>query len=340
MKIFFAALTTLLVASSAYSHDLTVVSWGGAFQAAQTKALFRPFLASTVPATLNDIAWDGGVHILQEMAQGKNSEWDVVMVNAEDLIRGCESGLFEPLDWATLGGREKYLKEAVNDCGVGAVSYSLVLGYDQDKIKNAPQSWSDFWDTQKYPGKRALRRGPKATLEFALMADGVQPADVYRLLSSAEGVDRAFKKLDQLKPHLLWWENASQAAQMLGTGEVAMAAAYNIRLVVANRVDKKRFKWTWNNSLYTMDSWVIVKASTHKAAAKQFLAYVSSAEAQARMSHEIPYGVTRKAALDLTAKDDLPSSQESRKDALLIDEKFWMQNQEKLNQRFLAWVTK
>ena len=87
-----------------------------------------------------------------------------------------------------LGGKDKYLPDAVNDCGVGAIVYSFILAYDGDKIKgDAPKSWADFWNTQKWPGKRALRKGPKTTLEIALMADGVAPKDVYADARHASG---------------------------------------------------------------------------------------------------------------------------------------------------------
>src|SRR4030095_15617558 len=89
---------------------------------------------------------------------------DVVQVESEELLLGCEEGLFDKLDWAKLGGRDKYLPDAVSDCGVGGIVYSFVLAYDGDKIKDAPKNWADFWNTQKWPGKRALRKGPKTTL--------------------------------------------------------------------------------------------------------------------------------------------------------------------------------
>ncbi len=333
------ALATFASPSPVLSRSLTVVSWGGPFQTAQNKLVFRPFTELT-KINMTNLSWEGGVAALSGKSDNGNAAWDAVMVNAEDLIPGCESGLFQKLDWALLGGRERYLKEAVSDCGVGAIVYSLVLAYDGEKQKIVPKSWADFWDQRKYPGKRALRRGPKANLEFALMADGVKPAEVYKILSTPEGVDRAFKKLDQLRPSLLWWENASQPAQMLGAGQVVMAAAYNTRLVRANRVERMKLKWTWTNSLSTIDFWTILKVAPNKSEAEQFLAYASAPHVQAQMAREMPYGVTRKEAAEETADLDLASSPENIRTALFVDEKFWMQNQEKLNQRFITWVSK
>ena len=154
----------------------------------------------TTGVKLAEESWDGGVGTLRAKIQGGNNNWDVVQVESDELLLGCEEGLYEKLDWAKLGGKDKYMPDAVNDCGVGAIVYSFILAYDGDKIKgDAPKTWADFWNAQKWPGKRALRKGPKTTLEIALMADGVAPKDVYKTLGTDAGVERAFKKLDQLK---------------------------------------------------------------------------------------------------------------------------------------------
>ena len=171
----------------AQGRPLSVVSWGGAYQDAQKEVYFKPFMEKS-GMKMVDESWDGGIGVLRAKMQSGANNWDVVQVESEELLLGCEEGLFEKLDWAKLGGRDKYLKNAVNDCGVGSIVYNFVLGYDGDKIKDAPKSWADFWDVKKYPGKRALRKGPKTNLEIALIADGVAPGDVYKTLSTPAGV--------------------------------------------------------------------------------------------------------------------------------------------------------
>ncbi len=164
--------------------------------------------------------WDGGVGVLRAKVQGGNNSWDVVQVESEELVLGCEEGLYEKIDWAKLGGKDKFLPDAVHDCGVGAIVYNFVLSYDKDKIKSGgPQSWADFWDVQKFPGKRALRKGPKTNLEIALMADGVAlQGRLQDARTTDAGVERAFAKLDKLKPqHDLVGEGlAAAAAPRLG----------------------------------------------------------------------------------------------------------------------------
>ena len=342
LKLCGVAAAALLLAASAAARDLTVVSWGGAYQDAQRDVYFKPFIASGTK--MAEESWDGGVGTLRAKIQGGNNTWDVVQVESEELLLGCEEGLYEKLDWQKLGGKDKYLPDAVNDCGVGAIVYSFVLGYDGDKIKgDAPKNWADFWNTQKWPGKRALRKGPKTTLEIALMADGVAPQDVYKTLATPAGVDRAFKKLDELKPNLVWWEKGAQPPQLLASGEVVMVDAYNGRLAAANDKDKKNFKIVWANNLYTIDSWVIMKGTPNKADAEKYLVFVNDPQNQKNLPPKIPYGVTAKASTPLIDKSVLPNlatAPDNIKSALYINDKFWLENLDKLNQRFNAWVAK
>jgi putative spermidine/putrescine transport system substrate-binding protein len=336
------AAVAAVVTTGAAARDLTVVSWGGAYQDAQREVYFKPFMATGTK--MAEESWDGGVGTLRTKIKGGNNNWDVVQVESDELVIGCEEGLYEKLDWAKLGGKDKYLPDAVNDCGVGAIVYSFVLAYDGDKIKgDVPKNWADFWNTQKWPGKRSLRKGPKTTLEIALLADGVAPQDVYKTLSTPAGVDRAFAKLDQLKANIVWWEKGAQPPQLLASGEVVMTDAYNGRIDAANNKDKKNFKIAWTNNLYTIDSWVIMKGSPNKADAEKYLVFVNDPNNQKNLPTKIAYGVTAKAAtamIDAKVLDNLPTAPANFQGSLYINDKFWLENLDKLNQRFNAWVAK
>jgi putative spermidine/putrescine transport system substrate-binding protein len=329
------------IAAPAVARDLTVVSWGGAYQDAQKELYFDPLRASGLP--MHDESWDGGIGVLRAKVEGGDSSWDVVQVESEELALGCEENLFEPLNWDAIGGRDAYLPAAVNDCGVGAIVYNFILGYDGDKFTDGPKSWADFWDVKKFPGKRAMRQGPKTNLEIALMADGVAPADVYKVLATPAGVDRAFHKLDELKPNLVWWTAGAQPAQMLAAGEVAMTTAYNGRIAAANDTDKKNFKIVWNGSLYTIDSWVILKGSPNVEAATKFLAYMGKPENQAKLPTKITYGVTNKAATPLIPAQympGLPTNPANLSQAIPINDSFWIDNIDSLTERFNTWAAK
>lgn len=129
-----------------------------------------------------------------------------------ELARACDEGMLEEFtnDPAIASAAPDLLQGAVQPCGVGFFVWSTVLAYNADKLKTSPTGWADFWDLEKFPGKRGLRKGAMYTLEFALMADGVAPKEVYKVLATREGQDRAFRKLDQIKPSIQWWEAGAQ----------------------------------------------------------------------------------------------------------------------------------
>lgn len=322
------------------ARDLTVVSWGGNYQDAQRKIYFEPFSKKAGKPVLEE-SWDGGIGVLAAKVKAGTPNWDVVQVEAEELALGCADGFYEKIDWSKLGGKDKFLPAAVDDCGVGAIVWSTALSYDANRLKEAPKSWADFWDVNKFPGKRGFRRGPKYALEFALMADGVPPADVYKMLATPEGIDRAFKKLDQLKPHIVWWESGAQPLQLLASGEVVMTTAYNGRISGINKTEGKNFKVVWPGSLYAIDSWVILKDSPNKDQAMDFIAFASQPENQVKLPEYIAYGLPNKDAAAKVPADlqkDLPTAPENLSGAVALDADFWIDNIEELNKRFNAWL--
>jgi putative spermidine/putrescine transport system substrate-binding protein len=337
-----AALALSGASAGAQQRDLTVVSWGGAYQEAQREVYFRPWMTTRNQRLLEE-TWDGGVGVLRARIQSGANTWDVVQVESEELLIGCEEGLFERLDFSAIGGRDNYIPQAVHECGVGAILYSFVLAWDRTRLREAPRGWADFFDTARIPGRRGLRRGPKTTLEIALLADGVPAAEVYRLLATEAGVDRAFRKLDSIRRDLAWWERGSQPAQWLATGEVAMTNAYNGRIAAANSGDGRDFGIGWHQNLYTLDSWVIMRGSPNRQRAVDFLNFVGQAQQQAQLPPRIPYGVTARGANALIPREvlqQLPTAPQNAEAALQIDDKFWLDNLDRLNQRFNAWVSR
>ncbi len=339
-----AALATVasLSAMPAAARDLTVASWGGNYQDAQREIYFKPF-SDKIGKPVLDEAWDGGFGVLQSKVKAGAPNWDVVQVEAEELALGCADGLFEKIDWEKMGGKDKYLPAAVHDCGVGAIVWSTAIAYDGAKLAEGPGSWADFWNVEKFPGKRSLRKGAKYTLEFALLADGVKPAEVYDVLATPEGLDRAFKKLDELRPHIVWWEAGAQPLQFLASGEVVMASAYNGRITGINRTEGKNFKVVWPGSIYAIDSWVVLKDAENKDAAQDFIAFTSQPENQVKLPAYVAYGLPNNEAAAQVKPEfaaELPTAAANMTEALALNADFWIDNSEALTERFNAWLAK
>ncbi|MDM8351049.1 ABC transporter substrate-binding protein [Pseudomonas sp. sp1636] len=328
------------LAVPAMAADLTAISFGGASKEAQVKAFYEPFEKSTGNKILAG-EYNGEMAKVKAMVDTNSVNWNLLEVESPELARGCDEGLFEPLDPALFGNPDDFIDGAIQPCGVGFFVWSTVLAYNADKLSGAPTGWSDFWDVKKFPGKRGLRKGAKYTLEFALMADGVAPTEVYKVLATRDGVDRAFRKLDELKPHIQWWEAGAQPPQYLASGDVVMSSAYNGRIAAVQA--ESNLQVVWSGGIYDFDSWAIPRGAKNQEAAKQFIAFSVQAQPQKVFAENIAYGPAKKQAIDLLAPERLnvmPTTPENIKDQVAIDVTFWADYGEQLEQRFNAWAAR
>jgi len=336
-----AGLAALLALPAFAQSQITVVNFGGANGNAQKKAFYEPFEKSAGIKVV-PVEYNGEQAKVKAMVEAKNVTWDVVELESPDVGRGCDEGLFEKLDYAKIGNKADFApKAAVTECGIGIFVWSTVMAYNGDKLRNPPKTWADFWDAKKYPGKRGLRKGARYNLEFALLADGVKPADVYKVLATKEGADRAFKKLTEIKPHIQWWEAGAQPPQFLVAGDVIMSTAYNGRIDAAQR-EGKNLQVNWVNQIYDLEYFGIVKGSPNRDAAYKFLATALSADGQAEYSRNIAYGPTNTKALaklDSKVLSNLPTAPDNAVGGVEFNIKFWADQGEALEKRFAAWAT-
>ena len=79
------------LSTGALARDLTVVSWGGAYQDAQREVYFKPFMATGTK--MAEESWDGGVGTLRAKIQGGSNNWDVVQVESEELLPKLMQGI-------------------------------------------------------------------------------------------------------------------------------------------------------------------------------------------------------------------------------------------------------
>ena len=323
---------------AAASSELTVISFGRADHAALVAAYVEPF-ARTTGIDVHSLSYDGQVTELTQMVQAGAPVWDVMQVESRTLEQGCRLGLFEKLDPARVPAAKDLIPGALTDCGVGIFTWAQALVYS-DQLRDAPHSWADFWDIRKYPGKRGLRRSAKYTLEIALLADGVDPSNVYSTLATEAGVRRAFKRLDQIKKDTIWWEAAAQPGALMAAGHVSMSSAYTLWFD-PEQERNRHTRIAWRQSLYDIDSWAIPKGSPKRDDAYRFIAFASSPERQKVLSEHLTYGPTNRTALELLPArlaGTLPSSTPNLSGALRIDTEFWIEHGDALERRFNSWA--
>ncbi|MCH9670413.1 MAG: ABC transporter substrate-binding protein [Gammaproteobacteria bacterium] len=341
------AAASILIASGSgtvFARDFTIASWGGGYQDSQRKNFFKPFANDQKIKVLED-TYLGGWAQFKAMQETNNWPWDVVQIETSELVRGCEEGMFVKLDWSRIAPKDSIVPPAVTECGLGVVGVSQLVVWNPKNTKVQPTSIADFFDLEKIPGKRGLRSDPKGTLEFALMADGVDVKDVYKVIGTKEGLDRAFAKLDSIKDSIQWWEAGAQAPEWLASGDVVMSTAYNGRISKANK-DGIGLKMLWQNNILYVDKWVIFANSKHVELGYKYLKSYTDAKAQAAFTDDYTYGPTTKAAMKFVKPDvaaQLPAG-DNIKDALDTGSpesvEFWLDNSDEIFERWTAWKAK
>lgn len=342
-----ASLTLLAMGppSVALAGTITVTSWGGSYSASQRKAYYEPFMAETEHTVLED-EWDGSIGLIRAMVETGNYKTHLIDGSVTAAQAGCDEGFLETIDWERLGlSPDDLIDGAAHECGVGTITYSTLYAYRTDVYPDdPPASWADFWNVEKYPGKRALKKDEaQATLEFALIADGVSTGEVYDVLRAEGGIDRAFAKLDEIKDHLIYWETGAHAPQLLADKEVVMTSGWNGRFYNAVVDDGQPFALVWNGQALDFDYWFIPKDHPELDLTYEFLAFASRPDRQGDQTNYIAYGPVVKAAADHINPDilpHLPTAPENMQNHFVIDVEFWGDNRESLKARMATWAAK
>lgn len=338
-----AASALMPVKPAVADEQLTIVSWGGSLQMSERKAYFEPFSKATGIKVTED-QYSGEIAKVRTMVESKAVSWDVVDSSGRQAIQMCADGLVETIDWKRLGlDRTKFMTGDQQDCGVPSLASATVIAYDKDRLANGPKTIADLFDTKKFPGTRGLNKTPVGNLEWTLVADGVPIKDVYKLLRTPEGVDRAFKKLDTIKKDVVWWTSGAQPPQLLADGQVIMTSVWNGRINDAVKNSGKHFEIMWDAEQLSWNAWVIPKGTPRLDSAYKFIAFAGSPQAQADLTQYIPYAPGNKEAtalIDTAILPHVPTAPEHMANAQPMDNAFWAEKGDELNQRFTAWLAK
>jgi len=332
-----AVASAMPIVARAQSKQIVVSDPGGPYTTAYREAFYDPFEKATGIKVVSVARESQPVAQFAAMVQTKNYVWDVTTLTLSADIPYLESkGLLEPIGLKASEFPD-VMPEAITPNWLGVDVYSTVLAYRADKFKdNGPKSWADFWDVKKYPGRRSLRRSPLDTLEQALLADGVPLDKLYPL-----DVDRAFKSLDKIKPHIsIWWTSGAQAMQAIQSGDVDLISTWNGRAQAAKDAGAP-VTIVWNQGLYSIEGWGIPKGTPRAEAAKQFVRFCADAKRQALLTRTLAYGPTNKRAFDTISKERaplLPTAPDNIKEMKLPSPQWWEANRQTVTERFNSWI--
>lgn len=273
------------------SGEVVVYSYGGSFTAGLRQYVFDPFTKATGIKVV-DVVADTAEPQVKAMKQAGRVDWDTAIIDSDKFLELEEVGSFEPIDYSlwdeeSLAGTpaRTRLKSAVVMFAVG-----MLLAYDQRAFpQGGPQTWADFWDVKKFPGPRGLLaiEGVRNMI-FALLADGVDPKDVSPLTD--DKVDRALKKLNEIKPHITkWWAAGGEAPQLLINREYAMTSLYDGRAITAIRQGAP-IKMVWNAGATLGDLYMtVLKGGANTVNAQRLIAFLNRAKIAAGFTQGTGY---------------------------------------------------
>jgi putative spermidine/putrescine transport system substrate-binding protein len=342
---FFIFTGTLPAEPIAGAPPLTVVSrGGGTYTKSQMLAFVCPY-REMKDRWVNVEHYNGGLAQIRAQVSSLNVKWDVVEIEIADAIQACEEGLLEKIDHAVLGSAaiDDFYPEALQNCAVGELIYAMVIAYNADQLSaEKPSLLTDFFDLKRFPGARGLRNAPVVNLEWALMADGVPLDQVYQVLSTDAGANRAFKVLDRIKEHIVWWDDPIQPLALLRNKQVVMTMGYTGGILDAIKNRNEDLAIVWDGQVWDMQVWVIPKETVNLQKALDFIVFASDPKRMAVQANHIAYAPARRSAMafiDDSVRQYLPTANENAGNVLSIDYKWWFTHKKakEIKARFAQW---
>ena len=333
---------------------ITVASWGGAYEHSQVKAYFEPFTKKT-GIRIDIERYDGGLAELRRQVNGGDGAWDLVDMTMADNRAACRQGLLEPIDHTVLlpapdgtPASRDFIDGALTECGVSQIVYAMVTAYNRDAFPGErPSRLRDIFDIRRFPGKRALQKGPEANLEWALMSHGVPRQDLYQLLSTERGLRLAFERLERIRDDVVWWTSTDQPVEMLVSGEVVMASQYNGRLFDAAAVQGHPIEIIWDGQVYELGSWGIPRGTQRLDEVLDFIRFATGTRPLADQARYIAYGPARRSSMKLVSahaetgvdmRPHLPTNPANFRTAILKDTEWYASLYDRIKARFDAWL--
>jgi len=318
----------------AQTRTVYVNTWGGSLTQAQDEAFYKPFTKATgirvVPVT--PVSY---VKLKAQVTSG-HYEWDITSINQSQWLRAEREGLVEPIDWDIVG-KDWLWPGAVFANGIASTMLSSNICYRKEKFPNGgPKNWADFWDVKKFPGTRSLYDGdPVQAIMAALMADGVPKDKLYPL-----DLDRAFKKLEEIKPHIkVFWREGTQSQQLLRDGEIDLMLIWNAR---ASELQAQglNIELVWDQAINNVTLFGVAKKAPNAKLAWEYLKFCLQPKPLAEYAQKLYYGPCNPKAYEFipeaTAKN-LPTYPRNLEIGVSIDPLWGADNLAKVEERYASW---
>ncbi len=344
------------------ADSMTIMSWGGAYQNSQQKAYTEPYSEATGISVTWDESSNEATAKMRAAAEAGNATWDLVDVEGPDSQRLCDEGLAMEVDLDEIlapgddGSAPTKDFEAsgavINECFIPQIVFSTTFGYRTDVPEwegREPEDLCALFDTETFPGKRSIEKRPKKNIEWALICDGVAKGDLYDVMSTDEGIERALAKLDTIKDDVIWWSAGAETPQLLADEEVVMGSTYNGRLFSVIEEQDQPVKMLWDWQVFDFDGWVIPADLPEERLNRvlHFLRFATDTQRLADQAKYISYGpartssqplVSTHADLGIEMAPHMPTNPDNQKNYLVNNINWWADNQDDVEARFQAWL--
>jgi putative spermidine/putrescine transport system substrate-binding protein len=330
-----ASFAVIFMVTTAWAETtIYVCSYGGTYNKGLEETMGKPFTEATgINVTFTTFPTYSQ---MQAQVKSGNIEWDIVECESRMYARGAKAGIFEPLDLSGIPVKD-FIEGSVTDFGVGLIYYSYLISYNTDKwpAGQGPKSMKDLWDVKKFPGPRTMKLTAVSNLEAALLADGVARDKIYPI-----DVDRALKKLSELKPYIrLFWKTGGQSQQIMREKEADIGFVPGGRMM--QLADQGvPVSWEWNDQVIVLDYWTILKGSKNKDAAMKFIAFASDPKRQAAFAEWTNYGPANKKAYEHIKKEKavlMPTFPENFAKGLVVNADWYAEHEKAVEPKWEAW---
>jgi len=323
-------------AHSAQAAEIVVCNWGGAAVSAFSKAYGEPFTRKSGIKVVV-VGTGPAVGTIRAMVESGKVIWDTTDGGMIDSLTLSKNGLVQPIDY-TIVDKSQVPDAFAGKYGVANYVFSNVLAYDSGATRGiAPDSWTDFFDLQRFPGKRTMCKWIQGQLEFVLLADGVAPAALYPL-----DVDRAFKKLAPMLPHIIFWDGGAQSQQLFREGEVVMGNIWHTRANLLNK-EAPHFKWTWSQNLLFASAWSVPKGNPAGKKVFDFINSTLDPACQLTLFRLMGNGPSNPKTLELMTPQDAavnPTSADNARTHIAVNPAYYAEHETELQNRYLDFISR
>lgn len=272
----------------AQSTEIIMQDPGGGYGEALREVMYDPFEKETGIKVITVQEARSGPRIKAQADAGK-AEWDLTFIFDQEtkLLGDC---CLEDIDYSMLSEPAQKTLAAMPDNlkrkkGVALQVIGVAMVYNKEKFTgdNAPKNWADFWDVEKFPGRRCMPGWPRFVFEAALMADGVEKEKLYPL-----DMERALKKIAEIKPHIAkWWTTSAQPPQLLLDGEADMCMAYTGSMSKL-ALEGAPIELEWNQGFVYYDFFSIPKGAQNRENAHKLLSWRLDPQRAAELTSNFP----------------------------------------------------